>query len=201
MTPHKPKPASPPDNSIAARRTRADWLHVARAVLIEHGVLAVKVGPLARRLKVTRGSFYWHFVDQADLLRHLLADWRATNIAPFQRILEMEGDGHAKFDAVVELWISEKEYSPQLDVAVREWGRVSKDVAVAVRRADHQRISVLQRIFTELGYRDPEALIRARITYFHQIGYYTLGLNESRARRLKLGPVYSQVLLGERGAR
>lgn len=178
-----------------------DWLRVARQELIANGILAVKIGRLTRRLGVGRGSFYWHFRGHADLLRRLLADWMATNTAPFEQILEAGLDGRAEFDAVVELWISGTAYDPRYDTAVREWARISKPVARAVRRADQQRIAVLQRIFRDLGFRDPEALIRARITYFHQVGYYTLGIEETRARRLRLGPYYTQVLLGAAAGR
>jgi AcrR family transcriptional regulator len=36
---------------------------------------------LARHLKVTRGSFYWHFKDREDLLRAVLQAWRARHRA------------------------------------------------------------------------------------------------------------------------
>jgi hypothetical protein len=48
----------------------------------------------------------------------------------------------------------------------------------------------------DLGYDPQEAEIRARITYFHQVGYYALGLKESDRTRRKLAPIYTRVLLG-----
>jgi AcrR family transcriptional regulator len=46
----------------AARRfSREDWIASARKVLVESGVDDVKIDRLARKMKVTRGSFYWHF--------------------------------------------------------------------------------------------------------------------------------------------
>lgn len=173
-----------------------DWLRAAREELIANGILAVRIGRLTRRLGVGRGSFYWHFESHADLLRHLLRDWIATNTAPFERILEAGLDGRAEFAAVVDLWISGREYDPAYDTAVREWARVAKPVARAVRRADDKRIAVLQKIFVDLGYRGLEALIRARVTYFHQVGYYTLDIHESLARRKRIGPHYSKILIG-----
>jgi len=175
---------------------RSDWIAAARSDLIKHGILGVKIGHLARRLKVTRGGFYWHFKNRADLLRQLLADWEATNTAPFERALSTDANGLKEFQAVVDLWVSEKEYSPAFDTAVRDWGRKSKDVAAAVHRADDRRIAVLRRMFLDMGYDDPEALVRARIAYFHQVGYYALGMVESPVRRRRLVPVYVAVLAG-----
>jgi AcrR family transcriptional regulator len=182
----------------ARRRTldRAAWIGAARGELLRGGIAAVKIGRLARRLGATRGSFYWHFADRDDLLRELLVDWEASNTAPFERILAEGSNGIAEFEAVVELWLAETEYSPAFDTAVRDWARIDPTVAAAVRRADERRIDVLRRIFLDLGFRDPEALVRARITYFHQVGYYTLGLAEEPARRRELTPLYVRALLG-----
>jgi hypothetical protein len=68
---------------------------------------------------------------------------------------------------------------------MRDWARTSKKAEKIVRRVDDQRIALIQEIFEGFGYKGVEALIRARITYFHQVGYYALRINESRAERLR----------------
>jgi AcrR family transcriptional regulator len=175
----------------------ADWLLAARAELIQRGVLSVKVDRLARKLHVTRGSFYWHFDSQADLLRRLLDHWMTNNTEPFKRVLTSYPDATRKFQAIVDLWLSEDEYDPRFDTAVREWARVSPQVGRVVRRVDDQRIEVLRQIFLELGYVDPDATVRARITYFHQVGYYALGIVESTTARRRLRPYYTRALMGK----
>ena len=59
------------------RRTLSgeDWLAAALEALRESGVDGVKVLPLARRLGVSRGSFYWHFRDRGELLAAVLDYW------------------------------------------------------------------------------------------------------------------------------
>src|SRR5207244_1242684 len=54
---------------------RADWMRAARRALLVGGPAAVRVEPLAAALGVTKGSFYWHFSDRAELLEALLAEW------------------------------------------------------------------------------------------------------------------------------
>jgi AcrR family transcriptional regulator len=175
----------------------ADWIRAAREELIRHGILAVKVDRLARRLRVTRGSFYWHFSSHRDLLEQLLKSWVATNTAPFKRLLTSGLDGYGKFQAVVDLWLSEDEYDPKFDTAVREWARVSSHLARVVRHADEERIEVMRQIFLDLGYEREDALVRARITYFHQVGYYALGIVESVQKRRKLRGYYMRALVGK----
>src|SRR5687768_2806827 len=61
------------------RLTRDDWVAAARTTLVDRGIDGVKVDGLARKLRVTRGSFYWHFQHRRDLLDALLADWETRN--------------------------------------------------------------------------------------------------------------------------
>lgn len=44
------------------RLSADDWAQAALDLIAEQGVGAVAVEPLARRLGVTKGSFYWHFL-------------------------------------------------------------------------------------------------------------------------------------------
>lgn len=177
---------------------REDWIAGAREELIEGGLSALKIGRIARRLGVTRGGFYWHFKDRAQLLDDLLKSWEFNNTAPFERSLVSGGqrDGLREFLTVVRIWLDEMEYSSLFDTAVRDWARVSKKAAAAVLRVDDRRIDVLHRIFLDLGYEDPEALVRARVSYFHQVGYYAVQFQENSADRLALAPIYAQVLTG-----
>jgi AcrR family transcriptional regulator len=177
--------------------SRQDWIDAARRMLIARGVERVRVDALARTLKITRGSFYWHFPSRNAVLDALLEDWRVRNTAPFLAAAADERrSGEEKFRALVDIWLDEKDYDPAYDAAIREWARTSARIANLVRRVDRQRIDLLARICLDLGYDPQEAEIRARITYFHQVGYYALGLKESDRTRRKLAPIYTRVLLG-----
>ena len=72
----KPKPAA----SDGARLTRDNWLDEAFKAVVAGGFENVKVMALAEKLKVTRGSFYWHFTDHADLIGSLLMRWKLAQL-------------------------------------------------------------------------------------------------------------------------
>jgi len=176
---------------------REAWLAAARDALIRDGIAGVEVGKLARRLEITRGGFYWFFESREELLRHLLADWEQNNTGAMKAVLRDAGhNGLEEFRALVDVWVNEDGYSPKWDAAVRDWARVSSAVARVVQRVDEERIDILKQIFLDMGCDDTSALVHARITYFHQVGYYTLGLKESRAQRLRLLPYYIAFLTG-----
>ncbi len=194
-----------PESASRARAPRARksplgrdaWLQAAREALVREGIRGVEVGRLARRLKVTRGGFYWFFDSRKQLLDELLADWERTNSAAFRAALRDPGrNGMAEFEAIVDVWVNEAGYSPAWDAAVRDWARVSTKVANAVRRVDDDRIAVLKQVFLDMGHPEDEAFVRARVTYFHQVGYYAMGVEEPRAQRLRLLPLYTRVLTG-----
>lgn len=146
---------------------------------------------------ITRGSFYWFFSSHQELLDALLHDWETSNTQSMLNTLNIqENDGPARFRALMTLWIEEKTFDPRYDSAIRDWARTSRRVANAVRMNDDRRIAAIKEIFLAFGYQPDEAFIRARVTYFHQVGYYALHIRESRARRLKWSGHYYETLTG-----
>lgn len=188
---------SRPTNGRRAPLGREAWLRAARDALIRDGIQGVEIGKLARRLKVTRGGFYWFFDGRRQLLDELLADWERTNNAAFLQFMEGTlASGADEFRTLADAWITERDYSPAWDAAMRDWARVSPKVANAVHRVDESRVAVLKKIFLHMGYDDEEAFVRARVAYFHQVGYYALGVKERREERQRLLPLYLKVLTG-----
>lgn len=180
------------------KTTAGGWLEAARVVLIEEGIGMVKVDRLARRLKVTRGGFYHHFRNQHALLETLLHSWRTRN--RFVPSMGDVSDAHAAYDALratTDNLIHEREFDHQFDMAIREWARISVPVAAVVRAVDDERIDALRKIMLGLGCGAKEAEIRAKVFYYHQIGSYALGVEESTRTREDNLPVYLSVLCGE----
>lgn len=175
---------------------RQDWIEAARQRLVATGVISVKIETLATALGTTRGSFYWHFADHAELLDELLKLWVECNTGPFRCVLG--SDENLPLNQALRylmIWIN-GEFDPAYDAAVRDWARTSATVAESVRQIDDERLDILFDIFERLGYEPTEALVRARICYYHQVGYYALKVVQSREERLKLLPAYFRSLIG-----
>ena len=51
---------------------------------------------------------------------------------------------------------------------------------------------VLEQIFNDIGYAGKEAHIRARVMYYHRVGYYAMGVQESQKERRGLIPALSE---------
>jgi AcrR family transcriptional regulator len=190
--------ADPPDAGASERTslTREDWIAIARETLVGEGIAQVKIDRLARKLGVTRGGFYWRFRSREELLDALLEHWVTTNTGPFVAAVSGSGTPAERYRSLMRLWIDERDFDPDFDSAVRGWSQISPKVAKAVHDVDDRRIEALQGLFGDAGYGADEAFIRARITYFHQVGYYAMGVKESTKRREALSELYYRVLTG-----
>ena len=57
-----------PYGSMSMRLSRQEWIDAGLKAMARDGVDAVRIERLAAALKVTKGSFYWHFKDRDALL-------------------------------------------------------------------------------------------------------------------------------------
>jgi len=180
------------------KATKDDWLGQALATLVSDGVDAVLVLPLAKKLKVSRSSFYWYFKNRKDLLDHLLRHWMSTNTAA---IIEHAGrPSKTPVQGVLnifECWVSETTYNPRLDIAVRNWATKSNIVRALIEKADDARLVAIKQMYQRHGFDDEDAFIRARILYYVQVGYYALELNESMESRLSHVEAYLRAFTGQ----
>ena len=60
---------------LVKRLSREDWERAALEAMADAGVAAVAVEPLARRLGVTKGSFYGFFANRDELIEAALSRW------------------------------------------------------------------------------------------------------------------------------
>jgi AcrR family transcriptional regulator len=175
------------------------WIDEARAALVEEGISGVKVDRLAARLGVTRGGFYHYFEDRDALLRALLDRWRKDcRFLPPLRTDLTPAEAVAWIEQAVTRMIEEDGYDSRLDMAVREWARSDERTAAAVKASDQERLDTLRQFFELLGHEPAEAKLRANTFYFHQIGYYAIGVKTSVAERMDTAGTYLKILCGQR---
>lgn len=183
-----------PANELLAgnvKVTRADWLNLAKNALIEDGVEGVKIQVLGAALGVSRSSFYWYFKSRQHLLNALLDDWQSTNTAALVRMAEAPAATITEaVGNVFRCVINPALFDTRLDFAVRDWSRRAPKVRDALRTSDNQRLTALQAMFERFDYPEQEAIARARILYYMQIGYDDAQLNEPMEARSHMVAFY-----------
>jgi AcrR family transcriptional regulator len=153
--------------------TRDDWTRTALETLADDGLRAVTVERLAAKLGATRGSFYWHFRDRADLIDAALRQWERANTTDLIPDLEAIDDPAQRlrtlFDTVYE--------RPVDKIEIRLFSITDPQVAAATARVARARLEVIRQIFTDLGLDRRQAEARAWLGYAFYVGHHQLGAN------------------------
>ena len=154
----------------------------------------LKILALAEDLSVSRSSFYWYFNDMAELLEELVTIWATSTTAIVERTLRPTANITTACLGVFECWSDTNLYDPQLEFAVRDWGRRDDAVAARVYRADIERLAALAAMFEQHGFSEADGMVRARLLYHSQLGYYAAGTEEPAEVRLMFLPHYLAAL-------
>lgn len=180
------------------KNTLQDWIAAAKRTLVDEGVAGLKVDRLANRLGVTRGGFYHNFKSREELFEQLIQHWEDTcHFLPDTPPPSKPAEAIKWLDLTITRLIEADGYDYHFDLAVREWARADKRAEWAVERADRTRLDNLQKFFEALGYESQHATIRARVFYYHQIGYYAIGVQENLPERRHNARLYLDILCGE----
>ena len=177
---------------------RFDWLQRALELFVSEGIDALRITRLADELDVTRGSFYWHFDNREELIDALVSFWKDKNTPAIIHAV----DGAASLDDGIlrffETCVDSSQFDPRLDLALREWARRSASIRRLVDAEDAARIDALRDFYAHFGYAHPAALIRARVLYYSQIGFYALEVDEALPTRLGYTEAYYECFTGEK---
>jgi AcrR family transcriptional regulator len=176
---------------------KSDWLRAARLALLKYGPSEVRVERLARDLRVTKGSFYWHFKDRKDLLEHLVREWEADFPSIIAGIKGHRGPkalASLLQLAVAQAPLGEKGIVPS-DAAMFTWASISPEIASRVNREEKKRIRILQGI---IGDSD-----RTELLYLIWLGFVAKGqrLPDSRKRFPRLARTILDLFLPAKSSR
>ena len=149
------------------RLTKDDWIRQGLRTLADDGANGLKVGPMAEKLTVSRGSFYWHFRDIADFRSQLLRSWQERSTDQVIRQLDA-AKGEA--DRLKHLTRRAFAATRDLDRAIRSWAADDEDVAKIVASVDAKRVAYIAKMLVAAGVETQRARHRAAFMYWAYLG-------------------------------
>jgi AcrR family transcriptional regulator len=162
------KPAKTPRTLL----DRDAWIRGAVSILAEHGAERLRVEVLAKRLGVTKGSFYWHFKDRRDLEDAVLEFWKDGRIRDIRK--QTQADPGAEAAALlhtIEVYASARNRKGiAIEAAVRGWARRDAQAAAVVEEVDAERLACACRLFRACGLPEQEARGRSLLLYAYVFG-------------------------------
>jgi AcrR family transcriptional regulator len=136
------------------RLTRDDWLDAAFLAVVEGGFDQARVLVIAEKLGVTRGSFYWHFSDHADLITSLLKRWEMREIDLDKRLqADNTDDPQADIERLLDAALAHAGVDLEnirFELALRGLGRRSASVATMLVGIDAARMYLFEQKFLKL---------------------------------------------------
>lgn len=178
--------AKPATDAARPTLTRENWIDAATEVLVDQGIDHVRVDVLARQLKVTRGSFYWHFRDREDLLGSVLRAWHESTTQQLTlRLGQAHADVREQLRGVLSLPFRGRAAvrAARIELAIRAWARRDVLARHAVDEADASRMAYIAQLFSALGYPVVEARARAFMLYSYNIGESLMAGQGNAAQR------------------
>lgn len=154
--------------------TSEDWIRAAFRALTHGGPGAIRVEAIARELKVSKGSFYWHFKDVASLQVEMLEHWQ---LAATEAVIENVDESGARPEEQLHLLIMlatssrNEPYGGVLaEAAIRDWGRYNQLAADTVTAVDEKRLKYTRDLFLSCGHCEKQATHNANLLYGSLIG-------------------------------
>jgi AcrR family transcriptional regulator len=140
---------------------RDAWIAAALAVLRIEGIDGVRIEVLARRLHITKGSFYHHFKDRDELYAAMLDQWRGRLTVDVIDEIERIVDPRERFRQVMHVPYDVDRADRDIDLAVMLWARRDPRAAEVLQDADRLRIEFIARTLAACGVAPGEATPRA----------------------------------------
>lgn len=179
----KAAPGKTPSRKPKERNGRLsadDWAQAALDLIAEQGVAAVAVEPLARRLGVTKGSFYWHFPSRDALLQAALERWETVEQEAIFGALEAVSEPHERLRGLIQMVAAEIQshviYSALLQALDHPI------VQPVIGRVSERRLEYLTVSFRQVGFDRDRARHRARLAYSAYVGFLQLSLQLPQSR-------------------
>jgi AcrR family transcriptional regulator len=152
---------------MAERLTAQDWVDFALTTLADEGFSALKVDVLARKLGVSRGSFYWHFRDLGAFHARVVEHWKQIATEGIIADIERYDVGEERLDALARHGFGR---DVVLEVRMRAWADNNPEVARVLSDIDRRRREYMEQMLVEAGIAPPLAATRGQLFYWTYLG-------------------------------
>lgn len=138
-------------------------------MLSQSGIASVKIEAIARKLKISKGSFYHYFRDRADLLEAMLFYWEEHLTR--EVIGQMKNSGMSAKEQFQALVYASFLHTTKLQSAILAWANQDEQIVKRVKTIEHERVRYIERLFNEMGFHPADSAMRAEIGYFTFLGW------------------------------
>jgi len=152
---------------MAKRLTPHDWIDCALTVLVRDGYDALKADVLARKLRVSRGSFYWHFADLGAFHAAVIERWKQVATEAIIADIERHATAEQRLRALMHHAFA---HGAAIEVRMRAWADNNAAAARALAEIDGRRRRYIEQLLQGAGIAPATAAARTQILYWTYLG-------------------------------
>lgn len=143
------------------RFSKEKWLGNALQQLAESGSLGLTIEELSKAVGVTKGSFYWHFLNRDEFVRGLFDYWaELSTTSVIKHVGNVEGSASDRLLALTRFLI--KEDICRYELPIRGWVQIHPVLAPLLEDIDLRRYEYVAALFKEIGFSGNELEMRVR---------------------------------------
>jgi AcrR family transcriptional regulator len=157
-------------NNRTRQLSTADWVAAATEAIVEGGVGAVAIEPLATRLGTTKGSFYHHFENRDALIAAALEQWERHETEAVIQRLALIPDPAERLRAVMAAALADRAGGVRDAALLGSAGHPL--IKPVVERVTRRRLSYMAELCAELGLAPAQARRRALLLYTSYLGLF-----------------------------
>jgi AcrR family transcriptional regulator len=172
---------------MTKRLAAQDWTDFALKTLAREGFDALKADVLARKLGVSRGSFYWHFTDLDDFHARVVEHWRQTATEAVIADLERYESREERLEVLLRRALG---HHNGLEMRMRAWADNNAEAAEAVRDMDRRRREYMERLLVDAGIVPTLAATRVQLLYWTYLG---AALSQTRPTGKQLDQIVTEL--------
>lgn len=158
---------------VPSRVGKQEWVIAAYRALVQTGPVGVSVEVLARRMGLTKGSFYWHFTDRRELLDAALDMWAAEQT---QSLIDEANRAEGPLARLKVLFERVTTAGGSSETAIYQAAAADPGGAVgrAATRVTGARIDYVAALLRDVGLSADDASSRAHMAVALVVGFRTL---------------------------
>jgi AcrR family transcriptional regulator len=174
---------------MTKRLTAQDWIDFALKTLAREGFQALKADVLARKLGVSRGSFYWHFAELGTFHAGVIEHWRQVATEAIIAGLERYDSREQRLDVLLRGAFG---HGALLEIRMRAWADENAQAARVMNDIDRRRRAYIEQILVQAGVAPQLAATRAQLLYWAYLG---AALSRSRLTGAPLDRIVAELKL------
>ena len=152
---------------------KQDWINLGYKLFSEQGIAGIIVEKMAKKLKVNKSSFYWHFKTKKDFIDQIVSYWVSESTNQIISLTNSEKLGKEKFSKLIELSFKKDPYL-DFNFFLKRYALNNIEIQSIIDHIDDLRIEYTKNILIEMGLNENEAKMKAELFYKYLIGYHEM---------------------------